>query len=160
MPDSPQLSKIERLRLWFKSPVSKLSGDDAFVVLMVSMSLFERFVKASLKEQNLKATPEKFRQEAAHILNLDSNLFNKFWGMYRDGMQHYLQPKTFTSGDIKYSWEISSRHSKLPEFRIDSPTHHTVIVNPWEWFSLVFDLWEGRPDLLDKLSEYPIGSIY
>ena len=158
MSDSTSLSEIERLRIWFKSPVSKLSGDDAFVVLMISFSLFERFIKASLDERNING--KQFPVEAAKVLNIDENVFRNFWEVYRHGIQHFLQPKKHKDKGVIYGWEINSKHPNLPTYRVETSQFTTIILNPWGWFDLVFDLWEQKPELLNQLAVFPIGSIY
>ena len=159
MEDKAALSEIDRLRLWFKTPVSKLSGDDAFVVLMVSMSLFERYAKAVLSEQQIKATPEEFRRQSAKILDLEQDVFDKFWGMFRDGLQHCLQPKVFETGGTRYRWKIDSAYGERPRFETSENTIY-VTIDPWKWFDLVFSFWEKRPDLLSRLTDYPLGTIF
>jgi hypothetical protein len=160
MPDSSQLSEIERLRLWFKFPVSKLSGDGAFVVLMISMSLWERYVYALINEEVGDSSKNAFEQRAADLLGIDKDTFNKFWGMFRVGLQHHLQPKIFEKNGIKYRWEISCDFPDCPALRKDADDLIVVIIDPWKWFNLVFDFWEKRPDLLSRLSEFPLAKVY
>jgi len=160
MKDPSTMTEMERLRLWFRDPVAKLSGDDAFVVLMVSMSLWERYVRALINEEGGDSSPNGFEQRAADLLNINKNTFNKFWGMFRVGMQHYLQPKVFSSGGVQYSWKIHADYPDRPTLEKVSDSLIYVIIDPWKWFDLVFGFWEGRPDLLSRLSEFPIGSVY
>ncbi|MFA5234058.1 MAG: hypothetical protein WC390_06615 [Sulfurimonas sp.] len=159
---SPDLSlpPIERLRIWFRDPVKKLSGDDAFVCLSISLSLFERYVYAVLSEEGSNADKKSFEKKASDILQIDLEVVNKFWGMYRTGLQHFLQPKIFESNGIKYRWEICGNFSAKPELVKKAPNLYIVRIDPWKWFNLVFDLWEKRPDLLDRLSDFPLGEIY
>jgi len=154
------MTSIEKLRLWFRDPIKKLSGDDAFVCLSISMSLFERYIYALLNESGGQADKAAFEAKAADVLNIDPNVFNKFWGMYRVGLQHYLQPKIFESGGIKYRWEIERGAGAKPTMdKTDSDTC-VVRVDPWDWFDLVFGFWETRPELLDRLKDFPIAEIY
>ena len=91
---------------WFATPILHLrsisSGDGAFAALMISFGLFERYVKSTLKRDSIKAGPGAFFERSAQILSVDQILFEKFWGMYRDGIQHYLQPRIFESKGVKY----------------------------------------------------------
>lgn len=72
------LSPIERLRLWFRDPIKKLSGDDAFVCLSISLSLFERYVYAVLNEEGVDADRPAFEKRASEILKIDKDVINKY----------------------------------------------------------------------------------
>jgi hypothetical protein len=75
---------LVRFERWFAAPLRLLKaldhGDGAFVGMSVSFSLFERYVKSTLKRDNIEATPEAFYVRAAKLTGVDVELFKKFWG--------------------------------------------------------------------------------
>jgi hypothetical protein len=134
---------------WFTEPLSQLPdlkrGNAAFVAFQVSFALWERFIKSLLKFERIKANSENFFNRSAEHLNIDLDLFKKFWGLYRDGIQHYLQPKPFTSGGIRYGWGIDASYGALPEFHELSADHKIIRISPWKWAILVAQEWRKAP---------------
>lgn len=157
---SQDLVNFER---WFATPIRLLrstsSGDGAFAALMISFGLFERYVKSTLKRDNIKANPDAFFKRSAQLLNLDQTLFEKFWGMYRDGIQHFLQPKIFESNGIKYRWSIEGTYPAKPFYTVDEVNHKVIAFDPWKWCELVLELYENDPEVLGVFESHPMGQI-
>lgn len=158
------MSALEKYERWFFSPLLELEkmgkGDGAFIALSVSFGLFERFIKSELKRKNIKGNYENFLSEAVSLLEIDKDLFDKFWGMYRDGIQHYLQPKVFTSGGVTYGWQIGASYGELPQFHQISSVEKVIIISPWKWAVKVVELWRARPELLETFNSHSLGKIY
>jgi hypothetical protein len=158
------MTSQEKFDHWFTDPLSQLSdlkrGNAAFVAFQVSFALWERLIKSQLKREGINANPENFIARSAKDLNLDLDLFDKFWGMYRDGIQHYLQPKPFTSKGIKYGWEIDGDYGPLPEFYEKAPNHKIIRISPWKWANFVASEWRNRLDLLDVFVSHRFGDVY
>ncbi|HVX91061.1 MAG TPA: hypothetical protein VHC20_05560 [Candidatus Paceibacterota bacterium] len=158
---SHSLSKFER---WFAGPIRLLSaigsGDGAFVALSVSFALFERYVKSDLKRSGRDGSPPEFFARSAQLAGLDEDLFKKFWGMFRDGIQHYLQPKTFESKGVKYGWSVSADYPAMPYYLVDTPDDKTIAFDPWKWTDFVLGLYEKDPSILDILESHSLGHVY
>jgi hypothetical protein len=145
------LTHFER---WFATPLRLLrtleNGDGAFVALSMSFALFERYVKSDLKRKGQEANPANFFADAAALTGVDIDLFKKFWGMYRDGIQHYLQPKQFTSNGIEYGWVIDSQFPAMPYYLMNSDTERVIALDPWKWADFVLGLYENDPAILTR----------
>ena len=157
------MTASERLEHWFAEPLRQIEAlkdcNAAFLAFMASFGLFERFIKAALDERDIKATPAEFRREAAATLGICDDVFDKFWGMYRDGIMHYLQPRVFTTKGVKYGWDVDASYGELPEFERKAPDQIIIRINPWKWSALTVRLWQERPDLLERLEKYPFGKV-
>lgn len=161
------MTPLEKFGEWFERPLKELESlkdcNAAFLAFMVSFGLFERFIKSDLKLRGIDGNPENFRAEAAKILRLERDLFDKFWGMYRDGIQHYLQPKRFCSKGVKYDWQISADFGALPKwFDPKDPLEKIMIIriSPWKWSKHVLCLWHSRLDLLEILDSHRLGEVF
>jgi hypothetical protein len=158
---SESLDKFEK---WFATPIRQLTsienGDGSFVMMSVSFSLFERFVKSDLIRSETKADPCNFFKRAAAITNVEEPLFKLFWGMYRDGIQHYLQPKTFKTKGVQYGWSISHKFGAMPSFIIDLGIEKTIGIDPSKWTNFVLKLYENDPEILDIMESHSLGGIY
>jgi hypothetical protein len=158
---TPQ-EKIER---WFLTPVVRLeqieNGDGAFAAMSISLSLYERFVHSQLHSTGQKATPEAFEAFGASDLNVPADVFNKFWGMYRVGIQHFFQPKRFTSKGIRYGWRISADYKETPEFLSDPNEKDLihVVINPWSFAKLVGERYRNNFNVFDELTDFLSGSL-
>lgn len=155
------LTHFER---WFATPLRLLrtleNGDGAFIALSVSFALFERYVKSDLKRKEQEANPGNFFADASSLTGVDLDLFKKFWGMYRDGIQHYLQPKQFTSNGIEYGWVIESQFPAMPYYVVDTPTERVIAIDPWKWTDFVLELYEKDPAILGIMESHAFGGIY
>lgn len=155
---------IEQFDRWFAFPIRLLKsidkGDGAFVALSVSFALFERYVKSDLKRKSKPANPQNFFADASNLTGVDLDLFKKFWGMYRDGIQHFLQPKRFTSSGIEYGWVIEAQFPAMPYYLVDTPTERVIAIDPWKWADFVLALYENDPEILDVMESHALGGIY
>jgi hypothetical protein len=158
------MSPLEKFDHWFAEPLSQLpelkNCNAAFIAFQISFALWERLIKSQLKQEKIDANPKNFIARSAKHLNVDDELFDKFWGMYRDGIQHYLQPKVFTSKGVKYGWEIDAGYGALPEYYEKAPDHKIIRISPWKWASRVVDEWRKRTDLLEVFDSHRFGDIY
>jgi hypothetical protein len=79
--------------------------------------------------------------------------------MYRDGIQHYLQPKVFESKGVKYSWDISAEYGATPRYLVDEPTKKVIAIDPWKWTDYVLGLYEADPAVLTVMESHALGEI-
>ncbi len=158
---SPAEMKFER---WFAAPIHLLkalpNGDGAFATMSISFSLFERYIKSDLVRSGKTANPSAFLKRASEITRVDEECFDKFWGMYRVGIQHFLQPKVFESKGVKYGWSINSDYPALPYFMIDTDTEKLIAFDPWKWADWVVDLYRADPNILEIMESHALGDIY
>jgi hypothetical protein len=155
------LAKFER---WFASPIFLLKalpdGDGAFAALSISFSLFERYVKSDIVRRGEKATPHAFEADAVRLTGVEQDCFEKFWGMFRVGIQHYLQPKTFETKGVKYGWNISAEHPAMPYYMINTANEKLIAFDPWKWAEWVLDLYRNDPEILDIMESHALGEVY
>jgi len=159
------MSAYDQFKAWFITPLEELeqlsineTADGRLIALMISISLFERFVKSKLHSE--RRNGEKFfNQEAASILGIDEARFADFWTVYRVGFMHYSQPKTSTKDGLPLYWELSDTFAEVPEYYFDPKERIWFIrIDPWKWAKRTFRLWESRPDLVDQLKSFPMGT--
>jgi len=155
----------ERVQRWFLAPVNSLAtldnDDGAFAALSISMSLYERLIHSQMHSQNPPANPSDFDSFAANDLGISSFTFDKFWGMYRFGIQHFFQPFQFESEGAQYCWAMCPSDKAVPElgFCVDRSDLCSVHINPWEFAKLVGQKILKNPQLLNELFEYPAGKV-
>lgn len=168
------MTPLDRFNQWFANPISEIehsSADAAYLVLSVSFSMFERFVKSrmqtekdalKIRQMDKKAKEAFFFQFSTHILGMnDEKLFENFWDMYRNGIAHFFQPKV-VEWDGKTFGHLISVHrgfNDLPEYYCDPGGSWFIRINPWRWTERVITLWRSRPDLLDVLPQFPLAEI-
>jgi|GEM_PF-523990 len=162
-PQEEEHNPAELFSRWIIQPLEKLrsipNGDGAFIALGAAFSLYERYVKSSLAQLGQAEGPDEFRRFAATDLGIKEELFNRFWGSYRDGIQHSLQPKRYTSGKIRYGWEVGDAHGALPTLFAPSADLRIVCINPWKFIDLVLVRYQSRPDLIDFKDSWKFGVI-
>jgi hypothetical protein len=157
----------EAFKRWFEEPIPLLESnpDNAFIALMASFALCERYFKSKLHADGKKADTQNMFLEAATTFGVDKKLFADFWEIYRNGIAHFLQPQIIKGGKngLDLGWEISADagFSEFPiyHFRVDE-NDWVVRINPWHWCKKNIDLWMARPDLLNSLSHVPFGAVY
>ncbi len=169
------MTPIEKFEKWFASPISRIedtSADAAFIVLGVSFSMFERFVKSRMRAEketlgirrmNKEEKIAFFYQFALPILGMtDQKLLENFWQMYRVGIAHYFMPMTVEWDGKTWNHLISveAEFKDLPEYFHDLHSGHFIRINPWRWTERVVNLWRSRPDLLDTLRQFPLAEVH
>ena len=75
MPVAFPLTPMQKFENWFVRPLHILShlkdGDAAFIGFGMSLALYERLLRARLKKNIVKGTPDNFRAEASKDLGID-----------------------------------------------------------------------------------------
>jgi hypothetical protein len=157
-PDSAKL--FER---WVKAPIDALrrlpNGDGAFAALGIAFAMYERYIKSALAQAGLKETPEQFFEFGANDLRVEVETFKRFWQMYRDGIQHSLQPKRYTSNGIRWGWEISGEHLGVPTIITPEADLRIIRLEPWSFVEQVLARYESRPELIDFKDTWKFGVI-
>jgi hypothetical protein len=125
----------------------------------MALALYERYIKSALERAGKKESPDDFREFGANDLGVDKETFNRFWGMYRDGIQHSLQPKRYTSNGIRWGWEISAAHSKTPIILEPEKDLRIICIEPWQFIDHVLGLFKAAPELIDLKDSWKFGKI-
>ena len=169
------MTSPEKFEKWFAAPISEIeasSADSAFIVLGISCSMFERFVKSRMKLEKdelgiRQMTKEQksafFYKFAPQVLGMtDPTLFSNFWEMYRVGIAHFFMPQVVDWNGKKWSHCISVEKgfADLPEYFHDPYFGDVIRINPWRWTERVVNLWRSRPDLLDVLQAFPLAEVH
>lgn len=163
MADAQELKPEELFARWVIAPLNALrpisNSDGAFVALGMAFSLYERYIKSSLERAGRKETPDEFRAFGANDLSVDVETFKRFWEMYRDGIQHSLQPKRYTSNGIRWGWEISAAHSKSPKIIEPEKDLRIILIEPWGFIDHVLERFKAMPELIDMKDSWKFGKI-
>ena len=156
-------SPAELFERWVIAPLNALrplsNSDGAFVALGMSFALYERYIKSALERAGKKESPDDFREFAAIDLGVDKETFSRFWEMYRDGIQHSLQPKRYTSKGIRWGWEVSAAHSKAPKIITPEKDLRIICIEPWQFIDHVLRLFKVSPELIDLKDSWKFGKI-
>ena len=163
MDHKKEFTPEELFKRWVIAPLDALralpDGDGAFVALGMAFSLYERYIKSALEHAGRKETPEEFRVFGANDLQVDAETFSRFWEMYRDGIQHSLQPKRYTSKGIRWGWEISSDHSKSPKIIEPEKDLRIILIEPWKFIEHVLEHFKQAPEMIDLKDSWKFGKI-
>ena len=153
----------ELFERWVIAPLDVLrklpNSDGAFVAMGVALALYERYIKSALEREGKKESPKDMWEFGAKDLSVDTETFRRFWGMYRDGIQHSLQPKCYTSDGIRWGWEISSAHSKSPKIIEQEKDLRIILIEPWEFIGHVLARFKATPELIDFKDSWKFGKI-
>jgi len=153
----------ELFERWVVAPLNALrplpNGDGAFVAMGMALALYERYIKSALERQGRKETPEEMWAFGGNDLSVDPETFRRFWGMYRDGIQHSLQPKQYTSNGIRWGWEVSAAHSKSPKIIEPEKDLRVILINPWLFIDHVLAQFNAMPELIDFKDSWKFGKI-
>lgn len=87
-------------------------------------------MKSDIVRRGEKANPEAFMADASRLTVVDTECFDKFWEMYRVGIQHFLQPKNFESKGVRYGWSISADIPAMPYYLLQEKTVKLIAFNP------------------------------
>lgn len=150
---------------WFVAPLRSLetlsNGDGAFVALMVSLSLYERFAKAIIKNDTLqKANETNFYKRLATDFSITEDQAKTFWEVMRHGFQH--QAMAIQSGQGKNSkpkWLVSGDLPTPIQYG-RSGSEQVLLVQPWLFRDVVLKLYEVRPDMIASSQSFPWASIF
>jgi hypothetical protein len=161
IPSEPTPSKL--FERWIIAPLEELreipNSDGAFAALGIAFGLYERYVKSCLQKSGSKEGPDEFRAFGANDLSVDREVFGRFWEMYRDGIQHSMQPKRYTSKGIRWGWEISEAHSSTPRIVEKDKDLRIVCIEPWGFIGEVLDRYKKSPELIDFKDSWKFGKI-
>ena len=148
---------------WVIAPLNALrplpNGDGAFVAMGMALALYERYIKSALKHAGKTEKPEDMWAFGGADLGVDPETFRRFWGMYRDGIQHSLQPKLYTSDGIRWGWEISAAHSKSPKIIAPENDLRVILIEPWGFIDHVIERFKSMPELIDFKDSWKFGKI-
>jgi hypothetical protein len=163
MEATKELTPVELFERWVIAPINALrplpNGDGAFVAMGMALALYERYIKSALEKAGKKETPEEMWVFGASDLAVDAETFRRFWGMYRDGIQHSLQPKCYISNGIRWGWEIGPNYSKCPKIVDPEKDLRVILIEPWLFIDHVLDRFKATPELIDFKDSWRFGKV-
>jgi len=150
---------------WFVAPLRLLetleNGDGAFVALLVSLALYERFAKAFIKH-DLKQTADDaaFTKKLAFDFSISEREATVFWDVMRHGLQHQAMPmQSGRSKCITPRWQFKHELPKPIQLG-GSDVDDLLLVQPWLFRDRVLAMYEKRPDLIGASQSFPWASIF
>ncbi|MHB1078919.1 MAG: hypothetical protein ACYC67_05920 [Prosthecobacter sp.] len=155
---------------WYVRPFNRLKrirdGDGAYVALSMGFSLCERYyrIKSRTITKHWKTHP--FLEAAARDFDCDPHLFQAFWDVFRNGIQHQGAPKkTYTAHwlpqkpkpKIRLEWAMGGSLSYKPIY-IYTDKVKRVGVDPWKFTRFVLTKFLQNPHLLERSVSHRFGS--
>ena len=154
---------------WIVVPLSKLreipQGDGTFAALSIAFGLYERYLVSKLDAEHGDSSPQERYELASRDFDslVTPSEFQDFWDMYRVGIQHYFQPKTFTKSKDKtrWGWDISENkdYKKYPVTIENEPNLFIITLDPWQFIEHVLQRWRETPRLINHLKTFAFGQI-
>ncbi len=122
----------DQLIKWFFQPLGELKGHQAFVAMILSLLLVEKWLRVSMGhgEQSFSENSPPIRDFAA-VFGIDPDLAYRFWSDWRNGLLHRGMPKTeqfdgyMISGDYGFAVALDGK---------------VVKVNPWRFRDRVLEI--------------------
>lgn len=141
----------DQLRKWFFEPLSQLGGDQAFIAMILSLLLIEKWLRVSRGhgEQTFSENSPPIRDFAA-AFDIDQNLAYRFWSDWRNGLLHRGMPKTEQFGGYTMSNDYG--------FAVVSDGNF-VKVNPWRFRDRVLEI-VGSDRNLWKDAQAPLAKEF
>lgn len=149
---------VQLFTRWFVNPIEKLKelpdGDGGFAAMMIAIPLYERYLYAKLKLENIKSTKENIKQVMSQDLNLTLEQCNKFWNTFRVGFMHRAMPK----GEAM-PWLTSSDFNATPDFRIFNGQTY-ICIDPWKFADRVLNKFSTDQRLITASENFPFASMF
>jgi len=165
------MAELDKFKRWYVAPFDRLKnmddGDGAFVILSMGLFLCERYfrIKAGcVRSDNLN---DKFFRKAARAFRCEVDLFERFWNIYRNGMQHRGQPQKWIrewnplrTKKIKkrYGWSISHLYSYKPTQQVIDGKK-VVCIFPNDFTAFVLNKFLEDPSSLKRSIRHQFGDI-
>jgi hypothetical protein len=165
------MDEIAKFKRWFVAPFDLLKdmdkGDGAFVILSMGLFLCERYfrIKAScIRSDHLN---DAFFRKAARAFDCDRVMFERFWNIYRHGMQHRGQPQKWikewspAAGQKvkrRYGWSISHDYTYRPTQRVIRGKK-VVCIFPNDFTAFVLKTFLDDPKTLKRSIRHQFGDI-
>ena len=160
----PGASFMERFDGWFVKPIEKLKelpeGDGGFLALSAALFLCERYYRTLTNTQDLR-NEKPFKKEAAKDLGLELEDFNRFWHVYRDGIQHQGMPRRFVDdkNNVTYGWNMDGRFSAIPTIYAVGAQRQEIRLNPWKFAELMISKFRDHPSILENATLHAFGEV-
>lgn len=162
----PGATLWERFEGWFCNPIDKLKecpdGDGGILAMSAALFLCERYYRTvtNTHEGDAGKDSKLFRKEAARDLNVNAEDFEKFWKVYRHGIQHQGMPKVMKEKGITYIWQVSANFSAIPIFYPVNSTTRAIRIDPWKFAELIKSKYQINQDVLKRATEHAFGEVY
>ena len=162
----------ELFNIWFVKPLeilkAEIGPDAGWVALMVTLPLYERWIRAKLKTEAAtthKGNGDKARDELIwKDLGLDNiEQAQTFWSVMRDGISHSAMPRIGDSRKQKKAdnprYVLHTKCSAFPVFG-EYDGKPIIYINPWKFADHVIQLLKDQPNLIFVDSkEFPLASV-
>jgi hypothetical protein len=165
------MNEIVKFKRWFVAPYDRLkdmdNGDGAFVILSMGIFLCERYFRTKSGCVTKQDLTDKFYRKASRAFDCDPELFERFWSIYRHGMQHRGQPQKWIkewnrarTKKIKkrYGWSISDRYTYKPT-QLKVGRKKVVCIYPNAFTEFVLSKFLSDPAALKKSIRHQFGDI-
>ncbi|HEY5705453.1 MAG TPA: hypothetical protein VIS96_07765 [Terrimicrobiaceae bacterium] len=132
----------------------------------MGFGLYERYITSRIHKRNGDINKDRYVEASEDFERAVSpEDFERFWEMYRVGVQHYFHPKHFTKGKDKtrWGWDISENKGYKAFPRIVQKKSESdlfiITIDPWLFVQHILDRWYEHPELMDELSATALGEI-
>ncbi len=154
---------------WYVRPFNRLkrikSGDGAYLALSMGFFLCERFyrIRSNTITQHWKTLP--FLTAAARGYDCDLRVFQAFWDLFRNGIQHQGAPKKRYTAHwlpgkpkVRLRWVIGDSLPYRPAYIVADGVRR-VGVNPWEFTRFILRRFLETPRALERSVSHGFGNI-
>lgn len=151
---SKSQSKLDKINKWFVTPLSSFREHECFIILMVCLPLYEKYLRA---RGHIKATENFSKGNAVFKIigknfGVSSDGAFHFWQIFRNGLCHRAMPKVKKDRNINY--KLVRNSVKILEFE-----NNLLTLNPFKFRDFVFDLIIKNISIM-KDDEYPFADEY
>jgi hypothetical protein len=160
--DAKMPTPKELFDCWYAIPLKYLeglpNGTGAFVALAVSCFLYERYATAYLKDNGKSANDKNRIKQLASDFQVDENTANAFWNVVRNGFLHQgMGLQKNNQGGSFPEWAVSH---DFPCIALEEGSPGLLKIQPWLFRDRVLELWERRPDLIEKNDSFPWATVW
>jgi hypothetical protein len=147
---------------WYGNPLEKLrelpNGNGGFIALATSCTLYERYAKAIIRKNGLKADKAHFIAQLMADFAVDRQTARAFWEIIRDALLHQAMPKPSAGKGKRIEWGFHSNYSEPMQLK-----HYRdfdfLQVNPWLFMDRVLSLCRDHLALLQESEAFPWAGI-
>jgi hypothetical protein len=156
---------------WYVRPFNRLKrvkyGDGAFIILSMGIFLCERYYRIKATCVRPDNIPDKFYEIAAKDMGVELEVFERFWGIFRHGLQHRGQPEKWfkewnvtRTGKLKkrYGWSIDGSHTYKPTM-CKIKGKKVICIYPHEFTRFILGKFLNKPSYLRRSIRHQFGDI-
>lgn len=143
-------SKKVQIEQWFFKPLDKYKEHESFIILMVCLPLYEKYLKQTgkIKKTEKFTKGHKVFECIGNHICIPSDLAFEFWKMFRNGLCHQAMPKK-----SDYKFRLVRDSEKIVDF---DKGEKIIVVNAFKFRDKIRDLILSKPSIFrDK--DYPFA---